>query len=116
MSLSSLLLELGCLSFLCLSLSFGLFVCFRAAPVAYASSQARGQMRAAAASLDHNSHSNLGSEPPLEPTSQLTANWILDLLSEARDGISILMDTSRVHFRCTTTGTPPLPFVNSYTG
>ena len=48
--------------------SFGqqqiLFVClllFRSAPVAYGSSQARGQIRAAAASL-HHSHSNSRSE------------------------------------------------------
>ena len=41
-----------------------LFVCFRAASVAYGTSQARGQTKAAAASL-HHSHSNVGSEPCL---------------------------------------------------
>ena len=41
-----------------------LFVCFRAAPVAYGSSQARSRIRAAAASL-HHSHSYAGSEPRL---------------------------------------------------
>ena len=37
---------------------------FRAAPLAYGSSQARGGIRAAAAGLRH-SHSNTGSEPHL---------------------------------------------------
>ena len=42
-----------------------LFVClFRAIPAAYGSSQARGRIRAAAASL-HHSHSNMGSKPHL---------------------------------------------------
>ena len=40
---------------------------FRAAPVAYGSSRARGQMRAVAASL-YNSHSHV---PHLQPTPQL---------------------------------------------
>ena len=35
---------------------------FRAEPVTYGSSQARGPVRAAAASL-HHSHNNMGSEP-----------------------------------------------------
>ena len=61
-----------------------LFVCFclfRAAPTAYGSSQARGEMRATAAGLHHSS-------------------WqcrILSPLSEARDRTCILMDTIRVH-------------------
>ena len=48
------------------------FVFFRAAPVAYGDSQARGLIGAVAASLRH-SHSNVRSEPPLCPTPQLTA-------------------------------------------
>ena len=51
---------------------FCLFVCFRAAPVAYGVSQARSLIGAAAASLRH-SHSNSGSEWCLQPTPQLTA-------------------------------------------
>ena len=43
-----------------------------AAPVAYGSSQARGYIRAAAASLRH-SHSNTRSELHLWPMLQLTA-------------------------------------------
>ena len=48
------------------------FLHFRAAPVAYGSSQAKGQIGAAAAGL-HHSHSNLGSKLCLQPTPQLTA-------------------------------------------
>ena len=48
------------------------FSAFWAAPAAYGSSQARGQIRATAAS-PHHSHSNTGSEPCLRPTPQLTA-------------------------------------------
>ena len=50
---------------------FGLFF-FRAAPVAYGGSQARGLIRAVAASL-RQSHSNARSELPLWPTPQLRA-------------------------------------------
>ena len=46
-----------------------LFLLFRAAPVAYGSSQARGRIGATAAGL-HHSHSNAGSEPRLLPTPQ----------------------------------------------
>ena len=45
---------------------------FRAAPVAYGGSQAKGQIRAIAAGL-HRSHSNAGSEPCLQNTPQLMA-------------------------------------------
>ena len=44
----------------------------RAAPAAYGGSQARGLIRAVAASLRH-SHSNARSEPHLQPTPQLMA-------------------------------------------
>ena len=48
------------------------FLFFRAAPVAYGSSQAKGQIRAVAAGL-YQSHSHVGSEPPLQLTPQLMA-------------------------------------------
>ena len=51
---------------------FILFLLFRATPVAYGNSQARGQIRAIAAGL-HHSHSNAGSELCLQPTPQLMA-------------------------------------------
>ena len=43
-----------------------------AAPAAYGGSQARGLIGAVATGL-HQSHSNAGSEPRLQPTPQLTA-------------------------------------------
>ena len=49
-----------------------LLLLFRAAPVAYGSSQPRGWIRAAAATLLH-SNNNMGSEPHLWPTLQFTA-------------------------------------------
>ena len=55
---------------------FCLFAFFsRAAVVAYGGSQAKGLIGAVAASL-HQSHSNAGSKPCLQPTPQLMA--ILD--------------------------------------
>jgi len=48
------------------------FFLFRAAPVTYGSSQARGQIRVAAIDL-HHSHSNAGSELCLQPAPQLMA-------------------------------------------
>ena len=54
----------------------------------YGSSQARGWIRAAAAS-----HRHLGSKLHLQPTPELTALLILNLLSEARDLNLIFMDT-----------------------
>ena len=45
---------------------------FRGTPATYGSSEARGEIRAVAASL-HHSHSNAGSKPHLQHTPQLTA-------------------------------------------
>ena len=53
-------------------LFFVLFCLFRAAFVAYGGSQARGQMGTVAAGLCQG-HSNVGSEPHLQPTPQLMA-------------------------------------------
>ena len=53
-----------------LFLSFSLFL--GPLPTAYGGSQARGLIRAVAAGL-HQSHSNVGSEPSLQSTPQLTA-------------------------------------------
>ena len=58
--------------FLFLFLFFCLFAFSRAAGMAYGGSQARGRIGAVAASL-HQNHSNVGSEPRLQPTPQLTA-------------------------------------------
>ena len=73
---------------------FFFFAIFWAAPVAYESSQARGPIRATAASHSH-SHSNADSSQIVSP------------LNEARDQTWVLMDASRVCFHCITTGTLP---------
>ena len=51
---------------------FFFFGLFRAAPMAYEGSQARGQIGAVASALCH-SHSNTGSKLHLQHTPQLTA-------------------------------------------
>ena len=53
-------------------LFFCLFAVSWAAPAVYGGSQARGLIGAVATGL-HQSHSNAGSEPRLQPTPQLTA-------------------------------------------
>ena len=65
----------GFVLFFCLCF---LFCLLGATPIAYGSSQARGQIGAAAAGL-HHSHSNAGSESRLRPTPQLEAT--LDTLT-----------------------------------
>ena len=82
------------------------FFC-RAPPAAYVSSQARGRIGAAAASL-HHSHSNLGSKPHQQPTHSSRQCQILNPLSEAGDQTCILMDTSQVHDHWATMRTPTL--------
>ena len=62
-------LPLGCFLFLFL---FCLFAISWAAPAAYGGSQSRGLIRAIATGL-RQSHNNVGSEPRLRPTPQLTA-------------------------------------------
>ena len=74
-------------SFLCYAFAPPFFFLFRVIPVACGSSQARGQIGAAAAGLYHShSHRNPGSELHLQSTPQLS--WqcrILNPLGEARD-------------------------------
>ena len=81
------------------------FLLFRASPVAYRSSQARGQIGATAAGL-HHSNSNTGSELRLPLTPQFRQCWFPNLLCKARDGTHILMDPSQIRFSCATTETP----------
>ena len=66
-----------------------------AAPAAYGGSQARGPIGAVATGL-RQSHSNAGSEPRLQPTPQLTEQWILNPLSKDRDRTRNLMVPSRI--------------------
>ena len=51
---------------------FFIFLLFKATPMAYGISQARGLIEGVAAGLYH-SHNNVGSEPHLQPTPQLMA-------------------------------------------
>ena len=76
---------------------FGVFLCvvrlFRAVPVAYGGSKARGLIRDVAASHSH--------------------SWILNPLSEARD--HNFMVPGWIHFCCTTTGTLNVCFIKFVT-
>ena len=63
-----------------------------------------GRIGAIAASLYH-SHGNVGSKPHLQPIPHSWQRWIPNPLSEARDQLCILMDTSWICFHCATTGT-----------
>ena len=87
---------------------FFAFCLFRATPMAYGSSQARGPIGAIAAGL-HHSHSHVRSEPHLRSTPQIMVTPILNPLSEARDGTHNLMVSSQIHFHCATTRTTLCP-------
>ena len=76
---------------LCSLKSFPPLLFFPQGRTAYGSSQARGPIRAAAAGLHDSS----------------VQGQIFNPLNEARDRTHLLMETSRVHFRCATMGTPP---------
>ena len=72
------------------------FFLFRAVLVAYASSQARGRVQAAAAGL-HHSHSNEGIQAASPTYTTAHSNNGSLTLNEARDQTHILMDTSGIH-------------------
>ena len=74
---------------------FPIFGLFRAALLAYGGSQARDQIRAAAAGL-HPSHSNTRSEPLCDLHLSSSQCQILNPLGEARDQPQILMDPRQV--------------------
>ena len=81
---------------------------FRAAPVAYEGSQAKGQIGAVATGLRH-SHSN-ASQIPAKTATYITSHGnARSLIHWARPGIepaSSLMVTRQIHFHWATTGTP----------
>ena len=83
---------------------FFFFCFFRALPAAHGGSQARNWIRAVAAGLYY-SHSNTGCELCLWPTPQLAQHRILNPLSEARDQIRIIMDTTQARYLWATMGT-----------
>ena len=79
------------------------------APVAYGSSQARGQIGAAAAHQRH-SHSNEGSKLHLWSTyTTYGNNESLTHWASPRDWTCVLMDTNHIRFCWATTGTPRPP-------
>ena len=96
------------MSYICLFLPF-FFLLFRALFVAYGCSQARGWIEAIAAGLRH-SHSNIRSEPCLQPTPRFWKCWILNPLGKARDRTHNFMVSGQIHFHCTTTRTPIFTF------
>ena len=73
------------------------FWLFRATLLAYGSSQAKVRIRAVASSL-HNSHRNLDLSHICHLLHSSWQLWILNPLSESKDGTCILMDTSRICF------------------
>ena len=69
---------------------FCLFAISWTTPMAYGGSQTRGRIGDVAASL-HQGHSNVGSEPRLQPTPQSQQCQILNPLNKARDRTHNLM-------------------------
>ena len=84
---------------------FLFFFLFRAIPMAYGSSQARGQIENASTSL-HRPTAMQDTSCVCNPHHSSWQCQILDPLSEARDQKHVLMNTSWVCFFCATTGTP----------
>ena len=82
------------------------FVFSRATLAAHGGSQARGLMGAAAASLHHNHTATQDQSLICDLHHSSRQRWILNPLSEPRDQTQNLMFPSRIHFRCTTIGTP----------
>ena len=72
---------------------FNFWAFFRAVPMAYGSSQDRGQIGAVSAGLCH-SHSNIDLNCTCHLQHRSQQCWILNPLSEARDQTCILMDIS----------------------
>ena len=93
-----------CFVLFCFCFLFCLFAISWATSSAFGGSQARGRIGPVATSL-RQSHSNVGSEPHLQPTPQLTA---MRLTHWARAGIEPATSRFLVGFvnHCTTTGTP----------
>ena len=74
-----------------------MFVCLlRAIPMAYGSSQIRGPIGATATAATAIAMPDLRHVCDLHCRSW--QHWILNPLIEARDGIHVLVDTSRVHY------------------
>ena len=86
---------------------FFFFLLFRAVLMAYRSSQARGRIKVTAVSPA--TATATATQDSSHVCDLYHSSWqcqIPDPLSEARDGNCSLIDTSWIHFRCATTGTP----------
>ena len=93
-----------CLFSLCFFFSF-LFRLFRTAGAAYGSSQAQGQIRATSELQLLTCITATATQDPshiCDLNCSLQQHLIINLLSEARDGTRILMDTSPVRYHCMT--------------
>ena len=77
--------------------------------MAYAGSQAKGQIGVVAAGL-HHSHSTLDPSHICDLHHSSQQCWILNLLSKARDWTWVLMDASQIHFCWVMMGTPDVFF------
>ena len=84
---------------------FFFFLSFQAPPVTYGGSQARGTMGTITAGQT-TARAMQNPSQVCDLYHSLPQCWIPNPLSEARDPTDILMDTSRIHFRCATTETP----------
>ena len=93
-------------------LFFFFFSFFRAATVAYGSSQARDTIRATAASL-HQTTETQDLSHVCDLHHSLHQCRVLNPLNEARDRTRVLTDASRIHFCCTMMRTPELSFFNA---
>ena len=94
------------------SLNFILFIfcLFRAAPMAYGSSQVAGLIRAAAANATATATPDPNHVCDLPHSSY--QHQILNPMREARDWTHNLMVPSQIRFHCAVTGTPFLHFLN----
>jgi len=79
---------------------------FSATAMAYGSSQARGRIRAIAASLHGTAMATWDLSHVCDLPHSSQQHQILNPLGEARDRTHILMDASRIHFCCATMGLP----------
>ena len=85
------------------------FCLFKAAPMAYGGTQARGRIGAVAAGLCH-SHSNRDLSCVCDLHHSSWQHQILNWLSKARDRACVLVDASQIRFRCAMMGTPTRAF------
>ena len=90
---------------------FFYFLLFRATPLAYGGSQARGPIRATAAGSQYSQH-----QIQAWSATYTTAHWntgSFNPLSKAGNQTCVVMDASQIRFHWATTGTPHLAFLEA---